>query len=122
MAVFRRRSIKKVTARIITRNATAPPIIPPIAAFESPLLLEVPLASVLAIAVGVDVTFGIKLDSTTTEPAGAEGVAAVTTAVVIVTECELASVVVRVSVVDHVVALVVQQPSTAQPNPFLQHP
>jgi hypothetical protein len=122
MAVFRRRSMKKATTRIMTRKVTAPPIIPPISAVVSPLLLELPVAAVLAIAVGVEVTFGIKLDSTATVSVGADGVAAVTAVVVIVTACELASVVMRISIVIHVVALVVQQPLTAQPCPFSQHP
>lgn len=83
-------------------------MIPPISAPESPfLLLEDPVAAVLAIAVGAEVTFGMRLDATATVSVGAEGVRAVRAAVVIVTVFERASVVVMVCVQVKVEILVV---------------
>jgi hypothetical protein len=99
MAVFRRRRMKKAIIRIMTRKATAPPIMPPISAVVRPLLLlGVPEAGVLAIAVGVACTFGIKFASVLAVAVGATGVVTAWIAVVMVTACELASVVVRVEV------------------------
>jgi len=74
-AAFSRRRMKKAIIRITTRKATAPPIIPPISAVVRPLLLlGVPEAGVLAIAVGVACTFGIKPPSVLAVAVGAAGV------------------------------------------------
>jgi hypothetical protein len=105
IALLSFRRIKKVATNKMMRIATAPPIIPPISGLVSPLEGAL-LASVLEIAVAGKAILGTTPDGAEDEVAaavGADGVAAVTTVLVTVCGWELASVVVKVSVMVKVV-------------------
>lgn len=116
--------IKKVATIMAMRMATAPPMIPPISGVVSPPPAAL-LASVLGIAVADKAILGTTPDGAKNEVAAAvcaDGEAAVTTVLVTVYGRELASVLVKVSVIVKVVVEVAKQLLIPHASPFLQHP